>query len=115
MTLAARKTAGSHSSGADSAARDYEIDYSFDVLRNNRGQILLAINARPGEAIDPHIVVFGDAPYPIFHRTREQAIGLPDLNDAALSWLAQATKVLIVEMNGRELARTYEARIEILL
>ncbi len=115
MSLAAHKGLSSQSASVGSEGRGYEIDYSFDVLRNNRGQILLAINARPGDIADPHIVVFGDAPYPVFYRAPEQGIGLPDLNDAALSWLAQATRVLVVEMNGRELARTYEARVEILL
>jgi hypothetical protein len=88
-----------------------EVDYAFDMLRNNRGQILLAIAAREGEPLEPKLILFSDGPHPVLQRSPDYEIGLPDLEDATLAWLEQARTILVIEMRGGELSRSYEAAV----
>jgi hypothetical protein len=89
----------------------HEVDTAFDMLRNNRGQLLLAIETREGEPQEPKLFVYGQAAYPVLRRAADYEIGLPDMDDATLAWLAQAKSILVIEMTGGELSRSYEAAV----
>ena len=89
----------------------HEVDNAFDMLRNNRGQLLLAIAVREGEPLEPKLILFGAGPYPVLQRTPIHEIGLPDLEDATLAWLGAAKAVLVIEMTGGELTRSYEVPV----
>jgi hypothetical protein len=96
---------------AGQRAMRQEVDHAFDMLRNNRGQLLLAIETRAGEPSEPQLLLYEVASYPVLRRSPDHEIGLPDLEDATLAWLEQAKTILVIEMTGGELSRSYEAAV----
>lgn len=78
----------------------------YDIIENNVGEIMIIIKYRDGGPENPRLVYDGGS-VALLYRSRESAILLDDINENARQPLKSVEKVLMVELDGNEVAREY--------
>ena len=84
----------------------------YDVLQNDQGELLLMIKYRRGGPENPRFVYDG-GDTALLYRSRESSILLDALDIQARKPLKMADEVLLVELDGEEVAREYVVPVRI--
>lgn len=83
-----------------------EKEKEFNILQNGAGDILFLISVRPGGPENPRLVFDGNNSA-LLYRSRESAVILEGINPDAKLPLQSVDEVLVVELDGEEVAREY--------
>ncbi len=78
----------------------------YDILQNAEGEILIMINHRRGGPENPRFVYDGGN-NALLYRSRESSVMLEAIDERARSPLRMADEILLVELDGDEVAREY--------
>ncbi len=89
-----------------------EKEKEFNILQNGAGDIMILINARPGGAENPRFVFDGNNSA-LLYRSRESAVILENIDPEAKTPLQSVDEVLVVELDGEEVAREYTAPLRV--
>lgn len=85
----------------------------YDILQNAAGEILIIIKYHEGGPENPRLVYDGgDAA--LLYRSRESAVLLESINDKARSPLKSVDEVLMVEVEGDDVAREYKVPVRVI-
>ena len=83
-----------------------EREEEYNILQNEAGEILIIIKVRSGGPENPRLVYDGGRSA-LLYRSRESAVLLTGVNPEASSPLKAVSEVLVVELEGDEVAREY--------
>ena len=78
----------------------------YDILQNAEGEIMIMIKHRRGGPENPRFVYDGGKEA-LLYRSRESSVVLEEINEQARSPLRMADEILLVELDGDEVAREY--------
>ena len=78
----------------------------YDILQNADGEIMIMIKHRRGGPENPRFVYDGGKEA-LLYRSRESSVVLEEINEQARSPLRMADEILLVELDGDEVAREY--------
>ena len=85
---------------------DSEVAGKYEILQNGKGEILILIKHRAGGPENPRLVYDGGEEA-LLYRSRESSLMLKSISDNARKPLKNADEVLMVEVDGDEVAREY--------
>lgn len=89
-----------------------EQEGSYNIFQNNKGEILIIIHFRAGGPENPRIVYDG-GDSALLYRSRESSVVLDNINPQARTPLKSVNEVLMVELDGEEVAREYVVPVRI--
>ena len=89
-----------------------EKEKEFNILQNGAGEIMFLISVRPGGPENPRLVFDGNNSA-LLYRSRESAVILEGIDPAAKLPLSGVSEVLVVELDGDEVAREYMVPLRI--
>lgn len=89
-----------------------EKEKEFNILQNGAGEILFLISVRSGGPENPRLVFDGNNSA-LLYRSRESAVVLEGINPDAKLPLQAVNEVLVVELDGDEVAREYMVPLRI--
>lgn len=89
-----------------------ESEGRYDILENGAGEVLIIIKYREGGPENPRLVYDG-GPVALLYRSRESAILLDAINENARAPLKSVDEVLMVEIDGDEVAREYSVPVRL--
>lgn len=89
-----------------------EKEKSFNILLNGAGEIMILLEARAGGPENPRLVFDGHNSA-LLYRSRESAVILENINPEAKTPLQSVSEVLVVELDGDEVAREYMAPLRV--
>jgi len=81
----------------------------FDILVNDRDEILLAIDARDGEPMTPMVIIEGAKVTLV--RNETDGISLPDIPDELREKMSGKEEILVAETNDDGVVREYMAQV----
>lgn len=81
----------------------------FDILVNDRDEILLAIDERDGEPMTPMILIEGKNVTLL--RNEADGINLPDIPDELREKMGSKEEILVAETNDDGVVREYMAQV----
>jgi len=84
----------------------------FDILENDRGELLLVLPLLRGLANSPLIIVSSDQNKAIFRRSSKQMINL-SIDVSMISKLRKARKILVIEADDQRISETYQAVVTV--
>lgn len=85
----------------------------YDILQNDEGEILVIINAREGGPENPRFLYDG-GDTALLYRTKDSAVVFNDIAKEAHIPLKSVSTMLIVEVEGEEVAREYDVPVRII-
>lgn len=91
---------------------DAQQEGSYNIFQNNKGEILIIIHFRAGGPENPRIVYDG-GDSALLYRSRESSVVLDKIDFGARSPLKSVSEVLMVELDGDEVAREYAVPVRI--
>lgn len=83
----------------------------FEIIENKFGEIAIFIDAREGNPQEP-VLQFDGKNSALLKRTSRLAVKLDGIDNDSREPLAEAEFVLIVELNGKIVERTYAVPVE---
>lgn len=83
-----------------------EDEGAYDILQNAAGEILIIIRYRNGGPENPRLIYDGGQ-QALLYRSRESAVMLNNINEAARQPLKSVSEVLMVELENDDVAREY--------
>lgn len=81
----------------------------FDILVNDRDEVLLAIDARDGEPMTPMVIIEGGKVTLL--RNEDDGINLPDIPDELRDKMGSKEEILVAETNDEGVVREYMAQV----
>ena len=84
----------------------------YDILQNDKGEILLIIQQRNGGPENP-LFVYAGSQYALLYRGQESTVYFDDIAEGARSPLKSVTSMQIVEINNDEAVREYTVPVRI--
>lgn len=84
----------------------------FSVLQNDKGEIMLLMDAREGEPDDPRFIYDGSDTALLF-RSFESNVAIRNLGEEAREPLKNAKEILVVEIVDEDVKREYVAPVRI--
>ncbi len=84
----------------------------YDILQNDKGEILIIIQQRNGGPENP-LFVYDGSKYALLYRSHESTIYFDDIVEGARGPLKAVTTMKIVEINEDEVTREYVAPVRI--
>jgi len=93
-----------------------KVDYvSYDFMDNGNGELLMVMDKPEGTADDEAArFVYDGAIQAMLVRNSEQIIHLPLLEEDMRPTLEKMDTILVVEMDDKEVADSYKAKVEII-
>ena len=91
--------------------KDVPQNCSYDLLRNNEGELVLLIDMQDSQPEKPRIVYDGTSQM-ILYRNPYQAFTLNHISDEAREALSQSHKLMIVEWGSEDKRLEYEVEIK---
>ena len=85
----------------------------YDILQNAAGEILIIIKYHEGGPENPRLVYDG-GDTALLYRSRESAVFLDGINDKARGPLKSVDEVLMVEVEGDDVAREYKVPVRVI-
>ena len=85
----------------------------YDILQNAAGEILIIIKYHEGGPENPRLVYDGGSTA-LLYRSRESAVLLEEINTKARNPLKAVSEVLMVEVEGDDVAREYKVPVRII-
>ena len=86
----------------------------YDILSNEIGQVMLIIQSRKNEPVNPLLLVSGiyDSAA-ILYRCEENAVYFDDMAEDAYNAIVKVDQVLVVEMSDDDLVREYKVPVSV--
>ena len=85
----------------------------YDILQNAAGEILIIIKYHKGGPENPRLVYDG-GDTALLYRSRESAVFLDGINDKARGPLKSVDEILMVEVEGDDVAREYKVPVRVI-
>ena len=83
----------------------------FEIIENKFGELAIFIDARDGSPVNP-VLEFDGKKTALLKRDDRLAVRLDNIDEETKGPLAEAEFVLIVELNGKMVERTYGVPVE---
>lgn len=84
----------------------------YDILQNDRGDILIIIQERKGPAETP-VFVYDGSQYALLYRNRESSVFFDDIAEGAREPLKSVEELHVVEITDDDVVREYKAMVRI--
>lgn len=84
----------------------------YDILQNDKGEILIIIQQRGGGAENP-LFVYDGSQYALLYRSHESTVYFDDIVEGARLPLKSVTTLQIVEIDDDEVVREYAVPVRI--
>ncbi len=84
----------------------------YDILQNDKGDILIIIQQRHGGAENP-LFVYDGSQYALLYRSHESTVYFDDIAEGARLPLKSVTQLQIVEISEDEVIREYKVPVRI--
>lgn len=84
----------------------------YDILQNDKGQIMMIIQQRNGGPENP-LFVYDGTENALLYRCKENAVYFDDIAEGARTPLKSVTEVWVVEISDDEVAREYKVPVRI--
>ena len=84
----------------------------YDILQNDRGDILIIIQERKGSAETP-VFVYDGSQYALLYRNRESSVFFDDIAEGAREPLKSVEELHVVEITDDDVVREYKAMVRI--
>lgn len=84
----------------------------YDILQNERGEILIIIKERKGLAENP-IFVYDGTQYALLYRSHESSVFFDDIAEGAREPLKAVDILHVVEISDDDVVREYKAPVKI--
>ncbi|MBO7098140.1 MAG: hypothetical protein J6W11_05850 [Alphaproteobacteria bacterium] len=84
----------------------------YDILQNERGEILIIIKERKGPAENP-IFVYDGTQYALLYRSHESSVFFDDIAEGAHEPLKAVDILHVVEISDDDVVREYKAPVKI--
>lgn len=86
----------------------------YDILSNEKGQVMLIIQSRKNEPVNPLLLVSGTYDSAaILYRCEENAVYFDDMAEDAYDAIVKVDQVLVVEMSDDDLVREYKVPVSV--
>lgn len=86
----------------------------YDILSNEKGQVMLIIQSRKNEPVNPLLLVSGTYDSAaILYRCEENAVYFDDMAEDAYNAIVKVDQVLVVEMSDDDLVREYKVPVSV--
>ena len=86
----------------------------YDILSNEKGQVMLIIQSRKNEPVNPLLLVSGTYDSAaILYRCQENAVYFDDMAEDAYDAIVKVDQVLVVEMSDDDLVREYKVPVSV--
>ena len=86
----------------------------YDILSNEKGQVMLIIQSRKNEPVHPLLLVSGTYDSAaILYRCEENAVYFDDMAEDAYNAIVKVDQVLVVEMSDDDLVREYKVPVSV--
>ena len=82
----------------------------YDILQNDKGDILIIIQQRNGGAENP-LFVYDGSQYALLYRSHESTVYFDDIAEGARTPLKSVTELQIVEINNDDVIREYKVPV----
>ena len=89
----------------------FEQEEHYDVLKNDRNELMFTIKARSNEPLEPKLLYDGGN-HGLLYRTKEQVIVLDYINPGIRDLLVSLPQILVVEFEGENNIREYTAEVK---
>ena len=96
---------------AENTAQD-NVKSRYDILQNDKGDILIIIQQRHGGAENP-LFVYDGSQYALLYRSHESTVYFDDIAEGARLPLKSVTQLQIVEISEDEVIREYKVPVRI--
>ncbi|MCM1324591.1 MAG: hypothetical protein NC218_10755 [Acetobacter sp.] len=96
-----------------STGQELEQESRYDILQNEKGEILIIINSRAGGPENPRFVYDGGETA-LLYRTKDIAVVFKNIASEARMPLKSISSMLIVEVEGDDVAREYTVPVRII-
>ena len=80
----------------------------YDILQNDKGDILIIIQERQGPAENP-IFVYDGSQYALLYRSHESSVFFDDIAEGARTPLKSVGEIQVVEITDDDVVREYKA------
>ncbi|MCK5296733.1 MAG: hypothetical protein KAJ75_07560 [Alphaproteobacteria bacterium] len=90
---------------------DFEREQSFLIAQNEKGELLISIESREGDPVDP-LIVYDGKDHAILYRSKGKSIVLDYINPSVRETLSKAENVSISETDGKDIVLFYETRVK---
>ena len=84
----------------------------YDILQNDKGEILIIIQQRHGGAENP-LFVYDGSQYALLYRSHESTVYFDDIDQGARLPLKSVTQLQIVEISAEDVVREYNVPVRI--
>ena len=84
----------------------------YDILQNDKGEILIILQQRNGGAENP-LFVYDGSQYALLYRSHESTVYFEDIDQEAHIPLKSVNELQIVEIGDDEVIREYKAPVRI--
>ena len=84
----------------------------YDILQNDRGEILIIFQQRKGGAENP-LFVYDGSQYALLYRSHESTVYFDDIAEGARVPLKSVSQLQIVEISEDEVIREYKVPVRI--
>ncbi len=84
----------------------------YDILQNDKGEILIILQQRSGGAENP-LFVYDGSQYALLYRSHESTVYFDDIAEGARNPLKSVPELQIVEINDDEVIREYKVAVRI--
>jgi len=84
----------------------------YDILQNDKGEILIILQQRNGGAENP-LFVYDGSQYALLYRSHESTVYFEDIDKEAHIPLKSVSELQIVEISDDEVIREYKAPVRI--
>lgn len=84
----------------------------YDILQNDKGEILIILQQRSGGPENP-LFVYDGSQYALLYRSHESTVYFDDIVKDARNVLKSVTSMQIVEINDNEVVREYKVPVRI--
>ena len=84
----------------------------YDILQNDKGEILIIIQQRHGGAENP-LFVYDGSEYALLYRSHESTVYFDDIAEGARLPLKSVTELQIVEIAADDVVREYSVPVRI--
>lgn len=82
----------------------------YDILQNDKGEILIIMQERKGPAENP-IFVYDGSEYALLYRSHESSVFFDDIAEGARTPLKSVGELQIVEITNDDVVREYKAAV----
>ncbi|MBE6451412.1 MAG: hypothetical protein E7016_05555 [Alphaproteobacteria bacterium] len=84
----------------------------YDILQNDKGQIMMIIQQRNGGPENP-LFVYDGSEYALLYRCKENAVYFDDIAEGARAPLKSVSEIWVVEISDDDVIREYKVPVRI--